>query len=165
MLSITRKADYALIAMADLAGQYPSVVCARDISNRLRIPAPILQKILTQLASGALLVSVLGPSGGYRLSRPPQQIALADVIAAIEGTFRLTACTGAEPSRASRKCASRPVCPVIGSMRKVHGLLEQCLTGVTLAQLASDTVPEIVTLEAATKRTRRKSAKPPAQSS
>lgn len=62
-------------------------------AQRRRIPIPVLQKILTRFASQKLLVSVQGPSGGYRLSRPPEEIALAEVIPAIEGSFRLTSCS------------------------------------------------------------------------
>ena len=147
MLSITRKADYALIAMADLAEQHPSLVRTRDLSERRRIPAPVLRKILTMLASRDLVVSIQSPTGGFRLSRPPEEITLAEVIAAIEGSFRFTDCTGAANGRRKRKCAQKPACPVIGSMRKLHGLLEQCLTGVSIAEFASDMVPETVALK------------------
>ena len=93
MLTITRKADYALVAMADLAEQYPKTVRTRDIAQRLRIPAPVLQKILTRLASCGLVVSIAGPAGGYHLSQPPEEISLAEVIGAIEGSFCFANCT------------------------------------------------------------------------
>ncbi|UCE59759.1 MAG: Rrf2 family transcriptional regulator [Phycisphaerales bacterium] len=155
MLSITRKTDYALIAMADLAKHHPSVVNTRDISERLRIPGPVLQKILTRLANEGLAVSIQGPKGGYRLSRPPYRISLAQVVTAIEGSFRLTACAGPQPKKAKRDCVAAPTCPISKPMRKVHNLLEQCLTAVNLAQLASDTVPHSVTLSAPAKRRKR----------
>jgi len=144
MLSITRKADYAIVAMADMAEHYPAVVTTPDLSRRRRIPKPVLQKILTKLTSHGLLVSVQGPHGGYRLSRLPKAITLAEVIAAIEGSFRFAGCT-ATNGEPKKKCATQPVCPVIGSMSKVHRLLEQCLTGVSIADMASGAVPETVT--------------------
>ncbi len=162
MLSITRKADYALVAMADLADHHPSVVRTRDLSKRRRIPTPVLRKILTTLASRKLVGSARGPNGGFRLSRPPEEITLAQVIAAVESSFRFTDCTGTTKGRPKRKCAVRPVCPVVGSMRKVHGLLEQCLTGVSIAEFASDAVPETVTLKRTNSRRRRRAAKAPA---
>ena len=48
MLSLTRKADYALVAMADLARQSPTTVSARDMAARLQMPLPALQQILTR---------------------------------------------------------------------------------------------------------------------
>lgn len=155
MLTITRKTDYALVAMANLAESYPSVVRTRDLSRRRRIPRPVLQKILTTLTGHELLVSVQGPNGGYHLRRPPEEIALADVISAMEGSFRFTGCTGTR-GRPSQKCFARSVCPVMGSMGKVHSLLEQCLTGISIADLASGTVPETVTFTSTRRQQRRR---------
>lgn len=158
MLSITRKADYALIAMADLARQHPAVVCTRDLSERRCIPIPVLRKILTMLAGSKLVVSIQGPTGGFRLSRPPREITLADVIAAIEGPFRFVDCAIVAGRRPRRTCEQKSACPVIGPMRKVHGLLEQCLAGVSIADLASDMVPDTVTLSRAAPSRRRRGA-------
>ena len=85
-------------------------------------------------------------------------------VAAIEGSFRFTDCTGAATGRPERKCEPRAVCPVIGSMRRVHGLLEQCLTGVSIADFASGTVPETITLKRTTGRSRRKPTEPACRS-
>ena len=148
VLTLTRKTDYALVAMADMAHQHPSAVSARDISERLRMPLPAMQKILTRLMHRELVVSIRGPQGGYRLGRPPEKITLAELIDAVEGPFRLTPCSGPEPNRRRRGCRTKDVCPITGSMRKVHGLLERCLTEVTVAQLAFDTVPAALGLAA-----------------
>lgn len=158
MLSITRKADYALIAMADLAQKHPSVVSTRDLSERRCIPIPVLRKILTMLAGSKLVVSIQGPTGGYRLGRPPGEITLANVIAAIEGPFRFVDCVDAAGGRARRACEQKSACPVIWPMRKVHDLLEQCLAGVSIADLASDMVPGAVMLRRGTDSRRRRGA-------
>jgi Rrf2 family protein len=147
MLSITKKADYALIAMADFAERYPSVVLTRELSERRRIPVPVLRKILSTLASQDLLASILGPTGGFRMARPPAEISVAEVIAAIEGPFRLADCCDASSEPPKRECEPKPVCPIIEPMKKIHVLLEQCLSGVSIEEFASDTVPEIVTLQ------------------
>jgi len=156
MFSITRKADYALIAVADLAEHHPLIVNTLELSERRRIPAPVLRKVLTLMAGRDLVVSVQSRTGGYRLARPPEQITVADVIAAIEGSFRFADCAGASNGRPKRKCEQKPVCSIIGSMRKVHRLLEQCLAGVSIAEFAADTVPETVTLKRTASRKRRK---------
>jgi len=156
MLSITRKADYALIAVADLAEHYPSVVSTRDLSERRRIPLPVLRKIMSVLASRDLVVSIQSRIGGFKLARLPEEITVAEVIAAIEGSFRFADCTGASNGRRQRKCVQKPACSIAESMRKVHRLLEQCLTGVSIAEFASGAVPETVTLERTASRKRRK---------
>jgi len=143
MLSITRKADYAIVAMADLAEHHAEVVTTPDLSRRRRIPKPVLQKILTELTNQGLLASVQGPQGGYQLSRLPKAITLAEVIAAIDGPPRFARCT-ATNGEAKQKCAMRPACPMIESMSRVQSLLEQCLTGVSIADMVSGAVPETV---------------------
>ena len=159
MLSITRVADYALIAMTDLASHYPAPVKMRDISKRMRIPQPTLQKILSALVSRKLVRSIRGPDGGYYLSRPAEEITFFEVVTAVEGSFRLTKCAGNSDGQSTHKCSVRPVCPNIGAMRKVHGLLKQLLDSVSIAHLAEDTVPEALTLKPGPKRKRRRTAK------
>ena len=79
MLSITRVADYALIAMTDLASHYPAQVKMRDISKRTRIPLPTLQKIMGDLVRHKVVCSIRGPDGGYYLSRPAEEITFFEV--------------------------------------------------------------------------------------
>ena len=140
MLALTRKADYALVAMADLALQDPAVVSTSDIAGRLRMPLPILQVIMTKLARLGLVTSARGPRGGFRLSRPPTRITLADIIEAVEGPMRLTICCPPAPGSREPQCDIEDVCPIRDPVRKVHTLVEGCLSGVTLKELAYDEV-------------------------
>ena len=140
MLTLTRKADYALVAMADLARLHPAVVSTSDMASRLRIPLPILQIIMTKLACQGLATSARGPRGGFRLSRPPTRITLAQIIEAIEGPFRLTICCRPELGGQEAECDIEDVCPIRDPVRKVHTLVESCLSGVTLTELVCDQV-------------------------
>ncbi len=146
MLTLTRKADYAMVAMTDLAHQDPAVVSSSDMAGRLRIPLPVLQNIMTELARHGLVTSARGPSGGFRLSRPATGISVAQVIEAVEGPFRLTICCGPELGHKDADCDIEDVCPIRDPVRKVHTLLEQCLSGVTLSELAFDQVLTPVSL-------------------
>ncbi len=141
MLTLTRKADYALVAMADLTRQNPAVVSSSDIADRLRIPLPALQVIMTTLARQGLVASARGARGGFRLSRPPARITVAEIIEAVEGPFRLTICCRPELGGQEAECDIEDVCPIRDPVRKVHELVEGCLSGVTLAELAYDKVP------------------------
>ena len=78
MLSLTRKADYAIVALSDLARQSASRSSARAIAERTKVPLPVLTNILHQLHNRGLVTSALGVKGGYALSRPPDAISLAD---------------------------------------------------------------------------------------
>ncbi len=140
MLTLTRKADYALVAMTDLARQDPAVVSSSDMADRLRIPLPALQIIMTTLARQGLVTSARGPRGGFRLSRPPARITVAEIIEAVEGPFRLTICCRPELGGQEAKCDIEDVCPIRDPVRKVHTLVEGCLSGVTLVELVCDQV-------------------------
>ncbi len=80
MLSLTRKTDYALIAMAELARRAPTMVSVREMSQRLGLPLPALTNILKQLTRSGLVTSTRGPNGGYRLARDPDRITLSELM-------------------------------------------------------------------------------------
>ncbi len=138
MLLLTRKTDYALLALASLARQAPSGASARGLAERLSLPLPVLRNILKQLTSRGLLKSTRGTKGGYRLARPPQQITLAQLLEAIEGPMRLARCCSVPEGEEERECQLEESCLIRGNMRRVHASLMQFLDEVTLAQLAEE---------------------------
>ncbi len=136
MLSLTRKADYAIVALSDLARQGASRSSARAIAERTKVPLPVLTNILHQLLGHGLVTSAMGAKGGYALSRPPEAIDLADMIDAIEGTFKLTVCCGGESDDEIDTCGLQKGCQVVGPLRRVHARLREFLSEVTLAEIA-----------------------------
>ncbi|MHC4786796.1 MAG: RrF2 family transcriptional regulator, partial [Planctomycetota bacterium] len=105
----TRKTDYALVALAGLARRDRGSSSARDLADELGLPLPVLRNILKLLTSHGLLVSSRGPSGGYQLATPPQEITLAQVIEVIEGPVQLVRC-----------------CATTGGDQPECGLVESC---------------------------------------
>jgi Rrf2 family protein len=81
---VTAKADYAVRAMVYLAGRDGSVK-GEDVADAQQIPTKYLEAILGDLRAAGLLRSQRGSRGGYRLALPAEQIAVADVIRAVEG--------------------------------------------------------------------------------
>src|SRR5580765_2798870 len=97
MLRLSKKADYALIAMKHLAlrGDAGSS-SAREIAGAYDIPIELLAKVLQRLVRGGLLASHQGTRGGYQLARVPAQISVVDVIQAIDGPVAVTACSSSD---------------------------------------------------------------------
>src|ERR671923_1953756 len=95
MLRLSKKADYALIAMKHLAqkGTGAQSTSAREIAEHYDIPIELMAKVLQRLVRTGLLTSHQGTRGGYTLSRPSTTISVADVIQAIDGPFTVTACS------------------------------------------------------------------------
>lgn len=146
MLSLTRKADYAIVALSHLARRGASKSSARAIAERTNVPLPVLTNILHQLSNHGLVTSALGAKGGYALSRAAESISLADMIDAMEGTFKLTACCGGEADEEMDACELQEGCQVVGPLRRVHARLREFLGQVTLAEIAFYTTPISLTV-------------------
>ncbi len=85
-MRISAKAEYACVAMLELAANYmePQPVRIKAIADAQGIPQRFLVQILLQLKSAGLVASTRGAAGGYQLVRAPDQITLADIINAID---------------------------------------------------------------------------------
>ncbi|HUU98544.1 MAG TPA: Rrf2 family transcriptional regulator [Phycisphaerae bacterium] len=137
MLSLTKKTEYALIAVCHLARSQREVVSARDIAARSAVRLPLLMNVLKALNQSGLLASVRGARGGYRLAVPAKTITLAALIAAVEMPVRLVRC--APPRVAARpRCELSESCPIRAPVHKLHGMLNNLLTQVTVADFAFD---------------------------
>lgn len=137
MLLITRKTDYALLALASLANLEPLGISARALAERLHLPLPVLRNILKQLASRGVLKSTRGTKGGYRLAKPPSEISLAELVEAIEGPLRLTRCCPTPENETEFECKLEETCIIQMNVRKVHARLMEFLDEVKLAEIAA----------------------------
>jgi len=95
VMQVSRKVDYALRAMINLARQAPGrAASVAEISAIEAVPKKFLEKIIQELIHGGLVVSRRGAHGGYALARDPAKISFKDVIEAVEGPLTLNICVG-----------------------------------------------------------------------
>jgi Rrf2 family protein len=92
MFKITRKADFAIRGMFYLGSHQVGRASLDEIAEAEAIPKPFLGKILQAMSKKGLIRSLKGPSGGFMLLRPIDNIALLDVIEAVEGEISLNRC-------------------------------------------------------------------------
>src|SRR6056297_711617 len=86
-MKLSTKGRYAMVALADLALQESdALVNLTEISKRQDISLPYLEQLFVKLRRAGLVDSVRGPGGGYRLARPPSDIRVADILAAVDET-------------------------------------------------------------------------------
>lgn len=137
MFALTKKTDYAIIALSEMARRPGEIVNAREIAERFSVPAALLVKVLKMLANGELIRSNRGVKGGYALALPAQRITLASIISIIEGPAKFVQCA-TDPEPGESPCELAKSCPVTRPMRKVHERLTELLEQVTLAELAFD---------------------------
>jgi Rrf2 family protein len=136
MLRLSKKADYALMAAKHLALKQDQASCsAREIAEAYQIPLELLAKVLQRLVRARLLVSVQGTRGGYRLSRPPAAIAVADVIQAVDGPLTVTACSDDD-----QNCEQYSKCSIRDPLWKIRSRIVDALTTVSVADLNDEPV-------------------------
>lgn len=133
---LTRKTDYALVALAGLTRNEDVGTSARDLAEQLHLPLPVLRNILKELASHGMLHSTRGPNGGYRLARRPREITLAQVVEVIEGPVQLARCCPQVPGE-EPQCQLEDSCMIKSNVRRVHESLMAFLNRVTLDEIAT----------------------------
>lgn len=86
-MNISVKAEYALLAIFDLATRAPGEpVRIADIAKRQQIPQKFLELILASLKQGGFVESRRGAEGGYLLARPAQSIMVGEVMRFVDGS-------------------------------------------------------------------------------
>lgn len=104
-MRLTTKGRFAVTAMVDLAmsgGERP--VTLGDISERQRISLSYLEQLFGKLRRRELVSSVRGPGGGYRLTRPTQDLSVGEIILAVDEPIDATQCGGRENCHDDQKC-------------------------------------------------------------
>jgi len=142
MLAITRKTDYAFIALTHLAQKSDGCTSAREIAKCYGIPLPLLMNILKVLTNQGLANSSRGPRGGYSLAMPANEITLYDVVRAIEGPVQLVQCMEPQGKGSGdenrHECDLIACCPVRSPIQRIHKQLVKFLDGTTLADVAQE---------------------------
>ncbi|HKB94846.1 MAG TPA: Rrf2 family transcriptional regulator [Gaiellaceae bacterium] len=135
----TAKADYAIRAAVELATAGDDPVPAERVAEAQEIPVNFLENILLDLRRAGIVESRRGAAGGYLLAKPADEIALADVIRAVEGP--LAAVRGISPDALEYPPSTETLRDVWVAVRSsVRAVLER----VTLADVASGKLPALV---------------------
>ncbi|QFU75077.1 Fe-S cluster assembly transcriptional regulator IscR [Halioglobus maricola] len=129
-MRLTTKGRYAVTAMLDLAlhGSHGPVSLA-DISGRQDISLSYLEQLFAKLRRNALVTSVRGPGGGYRLSRGRDEIFVAEIVDAVNETVDATGCGGKGHCQQGEVCLTHHLWEDLS--QQIHGFLSQ----ISLAQL------------------------------
>ena len=130
MLRVSKLTDYATVVMTALADAPECVHSAQELAEKARLELPTVSKLLKQLAQASLVESFRGVNGGYRLSRSPERISIADIVVAMEGPIGMTEC-----SAQTGLCGHEPHCGVRVNWRRINQAIAQALGGVSLADM------------------------------
>jgi Rrf2 family iron-sulfur cluster assembly transcriptional regulator len=129
-MRLTTKGRFAVTAMMDLAlrgGAGP--VTLAEISSRQGISLSYLEQLFGKLRRHGLVSSVRGPGGGYRLAKPTPEVAVADIILAVDEPIDATQCGGKENCQDDHKCLTHDL------WANLNTHIFNYLRSVTLAEL------------------------------
>jgi Rrf2 family protein len=128
----SRSAEYAIRAFVHLAqvpdGKYEMV---KQIAADEEIPAHFLDKILQQLARKGLLRSSKGPTGGFSLRVPSDEIRLIDIVEALDGLGEYEKCASG-----LAECSDDMPCPMHDSWKGLRSRIMDYLGRNTISDLA-----------------------------
>lgn len=125
-MRLSTKGRYAVMAMADLAGNDGGTrsVSLAEIAKRQEISLSYLEQLFAKLRKGGLVRSVRGPGGGYRLSRPAAELRIADIILAVDEPIAATRCKTGSPlgcTGTTTRCVTHDLWEELG--RQIHVFL------------------------------------------
>lgn len=129
-MKLTTKGRYAVTAMLDLALHHKGEpVSLAEISERQDISLSYLEQLFAKLRKAGLVVSMRGPGGGYQLCNDPKEIAIADIIAAVDEHVDATRCGGLGDCQDNRRCLTHDLWTDLSNQIRVF------LSGITLADM------------------------------
>ncbi len=135
MLSLSKKTDYALLALSYLARTGGAHAAnTKEIAEHYDIPVEMLAKILQKLAKARLITSSAGPTGGYRLARPAAEITVAAAIEAVDGPPAITQCMKSDAHR----CEQLGKCTIRKPLARINMRILQMLSLISLAEISND---------------------------
>lgn len=131
-MKISTRGRYALRFMIDLAqrdnGEYTAL---KDVSVRQEISVKYLEQITSLLSKFGLLMSVRGPQGGYKLSKPPSEYKIGEILRITEGSLAPVACM----EGAQNLCPKRDTCRTLALWQGLNRVINEYLDSMTLEDL------------------------------
>jgi Rrf2 family protein len=133
-MKASAKAEYACLTLAELAARHERRLptSLKMLAEQFRISHPFLMQIFLQLKGARLVQSTRGSTGGYQLSRSPDDITIRDIVDAIDG-----------PTSESSALDALPDAPLVRTMRKTWReavqLERKFLDNISLAELVRRT--------------------------
>lgn len=138
-MRVTAKTDYAVRGCLELAAhRADGMLKADQIATAQQIPSAFMLSILGDLRTAGIAESPRGADGGYRLALDPAEIAIADVIRAIDGPLANIA--GVQPEGVDYCGASEHLRHAWVALRVA---MRSVLEATTLADVVAGTLPEV----------------------
>jgi Rrf2 family protein len=130
MLRISKKVEYALMALKFISNSNHKLVTAREISDTNNIPYDLLSKILQKLKNENILASNQGSNGGYSLNKRPDEIPLYNLMTVIDGDTAIAECLH---ESGEKDCYLVDICSIKSPVSKLQKEVEELFKRKTIS--------------------------------
>lgn len=130
MLRVSKLTDYGSVLLCHMARFPDQVFSTASLARTVHLPPPTVSKLLKILHSNGLVLSTRGKNGGYRLAFPADQISLAQIVSALEGSIAVTEC-----SVRKDLCQLEKYCEIRDSWQGINRVIYDSLAQVSLQDM------------------------------
>ena len=131
-MMISTRGRYALRVLLDLAeNNNGGYIPMKDVANRQELSLKYIERIMPVLSKNALVEGVHGKGGGYRLTNPPEDYKVGDILRLTEGDLAPVACLGCE----AKPCERAAECRTLPMWSDFYKLVNDYFDNITLADL------------------------------
>ena len=131
MLKLTRKLEYALIALRYMQDKRDTFISAKEIADMYLIPQELLAKILQQMAKLYYIKAAQGPKGGYRIRKGLTEISLTQFVEEIEGPFGMVDCS------ISSDCLQLSNCNIRMPINKINDNIRSIFNDISITDITN----------------------------
>ena len=131
MLKLTRKLEYALIALRHRQDKRDTFISAKEIADMYLIPRELLAKTLQQMAKLNYIKAAQVSQGGYRIRKGLTEISLTQFIEAMEGPIGIVDCT------INSDCVQLDNCNIRMPIKKINNNIRAIFNGIRVGDITS----------------------------
>jgi len=131
MLKLTRKLEYALIALRYMQDKEDIFISAKEIADLYLIPYELLAEILQQMAKLNYIKATRGPRGGYQIRKGLTKISLTQFIENIEGPIGIVDCN------INSDCVQLNNCNIRMPLKQINNNIREIFNGIRVGDITS----------------------------
>jgi Rrf2 family protein len=127
-LHFSRRTDYGLILLMELAKSPGQSVSLRNIAKKYRMSFFFFQKVANELKHAGLIEASRGKEGGYSLAKDPATINLLDILQVLEGPVYFLQCLDHD---GSPECLKLPRCNLKSKLSNLNRIIIDSISNIT----------------------------------
>ena len=131
MLKLTRKLEYALIALRHMQDKGDTFISAKEIAETYLIPKELLSKTLQQMARLNYIKAAQGPQGGYRIRIDLTEISMTQLMEVLEGPIGIVDCN------INSDCVQLDHCNIRMPIKQINSNIRSIFNGIRVGDITS----------------------------